>query len=103
MTQKKNKESESIKRIETNDIKIISRMNQSKEFHDFDDESKNENMMKYSKDESMIMFKKNTTSKKKLIIKFKIMKKQVKQLMILKKLKISNSIRIMKNQKRFNI
>jgi hypothetical protein len=78
-------------------------MNQSKEFHDFDDESKNENMMKYSKDESMIMFKKNTTSKKKLIIKFKIMKKQVKQLMILKKLKISNSIRIMKNQKRFNI
>ncbi len=60
-------------------------------------------MMKYSKKKSMMMFKENTMSKKKSIIKIKIMKKQVKKLMMFKKLKILDSIKILRNKKRFDI
>jgi hypothetical protein len=59
--------------------------------------------MKYSKKKSMMMFKENTMSKKKSIIKIKIMKKQVKKLMMFKKLKILDSIKILRNKKRFDI
>lgn len=51
----------------------------------------------------MMMFKENTMSKKKSIIKIKIMKKQVKKLMMFKKLKILDSIKILRNKKRFDI
>ncbi len=103
MTQQNNKKDESSNQNESNDMNTMLRMNQLKKFHDFDDESKNEQMMKYSKNESMMIFKKSTMSKEKSIIKIKIVKKQVKKLMMFKKLKISDSIKALRNKKRFDI
>ncbi len=66
VTQQDDKRNETKNRNESNDMKMMSRMNQSKEFQDFDDESKNEKMIEYSENESIMMFKKNTISKKKI-------------------------------------
>jgi uncharacterized protein with von Willebrand factor type A (vWA) domain len=103
VAQQDDKKNETENRNESNDMKMMSRMNQSKEFQDFDDESKNEKMIEYSEDESITMFKKNTISKEKSTIKVKIVKEQIKKLVMLKKLKISNSIRVLRNKKRFDI
>ncbi len=51
----------------------------------------------------MMMSKKAAASKKKQVTQVKIIKEQVKKLIMLKKLKISNSIKILRNKKRFDI
>jgi hypothetical protein len=84
----------------TKNVKRMSKLNQSQKFHDFENESNNEEMMKYSKNESMKMSKKQTfKNEEQNNTKIKIIKKQVKELITLKKLKISDSIRVMKKQK----
>jgi hypothetical protein len=95
---------------QTIDVEKMSRMNQCEKFHDFENEDDEEQMMKYFDEESIIVHEKikrsiskETTSKKKTLTKMKIMKEQMKELIILKKIKISNFIKIMKNKKRFDI
>jgi hypothetical protein len=91
-------------RDELNEMKTMSEMNQSKKFQDFDDDFVNHEMMKYSKEKSMMISKRQALKEKNQSnSKVKIVKKQVKKLMILKKLKISNLIRVMKNRNRFDI
>ncbi len=87
-----------------NDVEEMSKLNQSKKFHDFDDEQDNEEMMKYSKDESMTMSKKQTSrNKNQNNTKIKIIKEQMKKLMTFKKLKVFDSIRVMRNKSRFDV
>jgi thiol:disulfide interchange protein len=89
---------------EINDVEEMSESNQSKKFHDFDDEQDNEEMMKYSKDESVTMSKKSTSkNKNQSNTKIKIIKEQMKKLMTSKKLKVFDSIRIMRNKSRFDV
>ncbi len=88
---------------ETKDVKKMSKINQSKEFHEFDDESNNEEMMKYSNESITISQKQTSRNKKQNNIKIKMIREQMKKLMTLKKLKISNSIRVMKNRSRFDV
>jgi hypothetical protein len=87
-----------------NDVEEMSRLNQSKKFHDFDDEQDNEEMMKYSKNESVTMSKKQTSkNKNQSNTKIKIIKEQMKKLITFKKLKVLDLIRIMKNKSRFDV
>jgi hypothetical protein len=71
-------------------------MNQYEEFHDFENDDDEVQMIEYSKNESMTVIKKRFN-------KTKIIKDQVKKLITFKKLKVSDSIRVMRNKKRFDI
>jgi hypothetical protein len=92
-------------RDKSNNMKIMSRMNQSEEFQEFDDEKKEQKMIKYLEDESMMISQNKSISqvKKKDSAKIKIIKEQVKKLMMLKELKVSDSIRVMKDRSRFDV
>jgi hypothetical protein len=80
-------------------------MNQSEEFHEFDDEKKEQKMIEYFEDESMMISQDKSISqaKKKDSAKIKIVKEQVKKLIMLKELKVSDSIRVMRNKSRFDV
>jgi hypothetical protein len=91
-------------RNETNEMKAMLELNQSKKFQEFDDDESDQKMMKYSKKEPMIVSKKQTLkAKEQSNMKIKIVKKQMKELVTLKKLKILDSIRVMRNRSRFNV
>jgi hypothetical protein len=103
--QERNEKADSSNRNESNHMTVMSEMNQSNEFHEFDDEDEQAKMMKYSKEKSMMMSQRKSISKKKKSanMKFKIVKRQVKKLMMSKELKMSNSIRVLRNRSRFNV
>jgi hypothetical protein len=110
--QKKEQESreKNMNKEQTADVEKMSRMNQYEEFHDFENENDEEQMMKYSDEKSIVVNEKakrsapkESTSEGKTLTKMKVVKEQVKELIIFKEIKISNSIRVMKNKKRFDI